>query len=121
LIVNKLNKYIQMKRMAPRLLKDCEIKASTLKACNINYPIGPEMTVTDYLQKVEKYRSLVDNYNHFLTEAELVRSSIRRHEKEMRDVNERVRSAIIIYNGKTSSEYKAFIKATKPRKKPKPI
>ena len=37
--------------MAPRLLKECEIKASKLKTNNINYHIDHEMTGTDYLQK----------------------------------------------------------------------
>lgn len=108
-----------MKRMAPRLLKECEMKAAAVIAKNVNHPIGPEMVVTDFLDKVQKYRNMVNDYNILLVQAELTRTAIRQHEKEVRELKERVRNSIIVYSGKSSNEYKAFIRTTKAKKKPK--
>ncbi|MBC7884189.1 MAG: hypothetical protein H7X99_01845 [Saprospiraceae bacterium] len=86
-------------------------------ARKISHPIGPDLTVTDFLIQVEIYRTLVDQYNDFLIKAEITRSKIRLNEKVIRDLKERVRLSTMIFNGKSSKEYKAFIKGPRARKK----
>ena len=105
------------KRVSPTLGKATS-RANKLAEVNPELAIG-SMTLANYQAKVTAARAALDHYNGLLTQADLESDQFDDLEKELKDLSERMLTAVATEYGKDSPEYEAAGGVRKSeRKKP---
>jgi hypothetical protein len=105
-----------MKRKDPRLLNECKDKVIPLSTSLNSGEHASNTVFQNFIDSTEYYENLTREYNLLITTAENLSRQITDHEKRLRDIKERTRAAIVLYYGKNSHLYKAFMHSSEYKK-----
>ena len=92
------------KRKSPAVSK-AETRAEALENIDTKLDLGKGLTLKDYNDKIGEAKEALNEYNGLLTDADIASVKLKKLERELRDLSERMLHGVSSQYGKSSDEY----------------
>ncbi|MBD2488451.1 hypothetical protein [Aulosira sp. FACHB-615] len=93
------------KKRSSRILEKAEMRLASIKSISPTLDVGEGLTVTDYTEKIEKMRQLLEVYNTTLSSIDVLLTQIVENEEHLADYSENILRGIAYKFGNNSHEY----------------
>ena len=80
-------------------------RQAAVKSIDPNYDLGNGLTASNYEQAINSVKSAMDDYNTTLSTVDDKLNSLKDHEKQLRDWNERILTGVASKYGKDTTQY----------------
>ncbi|MBD2168555.1 hypothetical protein H6G04_29685 [Calothrix membranacea FACHB-236] len=94
----------RMKRSS-RVLSKAEKRLASIESINSNLDVGEGLTVQGYIEKIQKLRQSIKEYNRTLSTIDNLLTQIVENEKDLADYSENILRGIAYKFGSNSHEY----------------
>ncbi|BBD61594.1 hypothetical protein NIES2109_44270 [Nostoc sp. HK-01] len=93
------------RKRTSRILEKAEMRLASIKSISSTLDVGEGLTVTDYTEKIEKMRQLLESYNTTLSSIDVLLTQIVENEEHLADYSENILRGIAYKFGNNSHEY----------------
>ncbi|MBE9210394.1 hypothetical protein IQ244_28605 [Nostoc sp. LEGE 06077] len=93
------------RKRTSRILEKAEMRLASIKSISPTLDVGEGLTVTDYTEKIEKMRQLLEVYNTTLSSIDVLLTQIVENEEHLADYSENILRGIAYKFGNNSHEY----------------